>query len=116
MNEELKQAIAKQLPIMYPELFDDDNATKIVDSLITQAVLACRQYTVSEDELSVLVRLYTAHLLYTNQHADGQATTIKADVFQISYASDSGTDDIYLQQFMDMLNVLGMADWGIQFL
>ncbi|WP_268914024.1 hypothetical protein [Lentilactobacillus sp. SPB1-3] len=116
MNDEMREAVAKQLPIMYPELFDDPNASAIVDSLITQAYMVCQQYTDNDDELSTLVRLYTAHLLYTNQSAGGTATSIKADVFQINMSDNTANGDIYLPQFMDVLQILGANDWGVQFL
>lgn len=115
MTDEMRQSISKDLEAMYPELFDDENAKVIEDSLITQAAMYCNQFKTSDDNLMVLIRLYTAHLLYKQQNADGNITSFKADVFQVGYADNSG-DDNYLDQFNDMLSALGFSDWGVQFL
>ena len=115
MTDEMRQSISKALEGMYPELFDDENAKVIEDSLITQAAMYCSQFKTTDDNLEVLIRLYTAHLLHQQQSSDGDITSFKADVFQVGYADDGGNDN-YLDQFNDMLAALDFGDWGVQFL
>lgn len=115
MTDEMKASVIKAMKALYPELFDDDNADAVVDTFVTQAWLKCQQYDVDKQTMALLIQLWAAHLLYAQQNVDGQATTVKADVFQVSTA-DSGGTDIYLNQFEDMLATLGLGGWKVQFL
>ncbi|GAK47713.1 non-ribosomal peptide synthetase [Secundilactobacillus oryzae JCM 18671] len=116
MIENLKETVQKKLTQTYPELFDDESANNKLDLFIRQAEIKCRSYNVSDDDMETLVTLFVAHLLHQSEQADGVATSVKADVFQVNLSDTNGTD-VYFDQFNDMLNALGLNDgWKVQFL
>ncbi|TPR12741.1 hypothetical protein [Apilactobacillus timberlakei] len=118
MDAELMQKVQDNLKTNYAELFDDSGAEDKLNFIITRAYTKCRQYKdkVSNDELIMLLTLYSAYLLKNNQSADGSVTTAKADIFQAQFSSNSQGSNNYLSDFMDLLNDLGLSenDWKIQ--
>lgn len=120
MNTDDIQKVTDNLKNSYPELFDDPTTENKLNFAITRAYLKCKQYKskVSDDELIMLVTLYTAYLVKNSQSDSGQVSSAKADIFQANFYRSNDNSNAYLAEFNDLLDSLGLNDssWKIKFL
>ena len=115
MNEDIKAAVKNNLTTNYSQLFDDHNATKQLDFFIQRANIKVSKYNVlGKDNKIMLLTLYTAYLIKSNQESDGVATTIKADVFQVGMSANENGSKAYLNDFMSLLNDLNLGGWSVK--
>lgn len=114
MDQTLKEEVSKAVHDAYPQLFDYNMPDKQLNNFIQQADIKCRTYKVNRDELILLMQLYTAFLIQSNQESDGIATSVKADVLQVSLSDNNLGSDYYLNQFNDIIASLDLDGWGFK--
>lgn len=115
MNEDINEAVKNNLTTNYSQLFDDPNATKQLDFFIQRANIKVSKYNVlNKDNKIMLLTLYTAYLIKSNQESDGVATTIKADVFQVGMSANENGSKTYLNDFISLLNDLHLGGWSVK--
>lgn len=114
MDQKLQEDVSKAVHNTYPQLFDYNIPDEQLNSFIQQADIKCRKYNVNRDELILLMQLYTAFLIQSNQETDGVATSIKADVLQVSMSDSNLGSNYYLNQFNDMISSLDLDGWSFQ--